>query len=196
MQTEQRLSIVVLYGSYREARVGIRAALFVERQLKNAGHQIFMADAMQQKLPFLDKMRKEFSEGEAPPEIESLGKKLELADAFVLVSGEYNHGVPAGLKNMLDHYQREFYFKPVGIATYSSGSFGGVRAAVHLRAVTAELGMVSIPSQFPVPKVGHEFDEEGNTANERFYKSFDRFQRELSWYAEALRSKRKTGTPY
>ena len=53
---------------------------------------------------------------------------------FAIVSGEYNHGIPPGLKNLLDHFLEEYFFRPSAIVCYSAGQFGGVRAAMQLRA--------------------------------------------------------------
>lgn len=75
----------------------------------------------------------------------------------MIVSGEGNHTVSPALANLLDHFLEEYFYKPSAIVCYSAGSFGGVRAAVALRAMLAELGMSSIPSVFPVPKVQDAF---------------------------------------
>ena len=88
-------------------------------------------------------------------------------DGFVIVSGEYNHGIPPALKNLLDHFLEEYFFRPSAIVCYSAGSFGGVRAAMQLRMTLAELGMPSIPSLFPVPKVQDAFDDDGQATRSR-----------------------------
>src|SRR3546814_18651840 len=67
------------------------------------------------------------------------------ADGFLIVSAEYNHGIPPALKNLLDHFLEEYFWRPSAIACYSAGQFGGVRAAMQLRSTLAELGMPSIP---------------------------------------------------
>ena len=66
------------------------------------------------------------------------GRLYRGADGFVGVSGEYNHGIPPALKNLLDHFLEEYFFRPSGIACYSAGAFGGVRAAMQLRMSLAE----------------------------------------------------------
>jgi NAD(P)H-dependent FMN reductase len=83
------------------------------------------------------------------------------ADGFVVVAGEYNHGIQPGLSNLLDHFLEEYFFRPSAIACYSAGAFGGVRAAMALRMTLAELGMPSIPSLLTVPRVQEAFDPEG-----------------------------------
>jgi NAD(P)H-dependent FMN reductase len=190
------LSIVVLYGSVRSARKGIRAARFVERQLRDRGHDVTLVDPLELQLPLLDTMYKEHPAGSAPPVLEGLATLYRAADAFVVVTGEYNHSVPPALLNLLDHFLEEYFFRPSAIVSYSAGSFGGVRAAMQLRATLAELGMPSISSTFPVPKIGSALSDDGTPAEEVMLKRFQKFASELEWYAEAFRDRRQRGVPY
>lgn len=192
------LNMVLIYGSMRRSRQGIRAARFIERELKERTCTVSLVDACEVDLPLLDRMYKEYPKGEAPAALEELATLFRSADGFVIVSGEYNHGPPAALTNLLDHFLEEYFFRPSGIASYSAGSFGGVRAAMQLRATLAELGMPSIPSLFPIPQVQNQFDEDGVPADpDGWKKRFKKFGDELYWYAEALKTQRETnGTPY
>jgi NAD(P)H-dependent FMN reductase len=191
-----RLNIVILYGSVRTERQGIKAARFIYKKIDALGHNVTLVDPLEHRLPMLDYMYKEYTEGNAPDAIARLGKILDGADSFIIVTGEYNHGVPPALKNMLDHFQREYFFKPSSIACYSSGNFGGVRAAVHLRAVLAELGSPSLPTLFPIPYVQDAFDDDGTPRDDAYNDRIIQFINEHTWYAEAFRDKRKYGTPY
>ena len=191
------LSIVLMYGSVRSDRQGIRAARFAERSLTARGHSVSFIDAREVQLPLLDRMYKEYPKGAAPPVLERLAAMYRAADAFVIVTGEYNHSVPPALTNLLDHFLEEYFFRPSAIVSYSGGQFGGVRAAVHLQAILCELGMPSISSTFPVPRVGSAFDEEGKELTPGAGRRFDRFAAELEWYAEALKRQREEkGPPY
>ena len=125
------LHFVVLYGSVREARQGIKAARFIVEQLARRGHTTSLVDPLEQRLPLLDRMYKEYAKGTAPPVLEALATTYRAADGFVVVSGEYNHGIPPALKNLLDHFLEEYFFRPSAIVCYSAGAFGGVRAAMH-----------------------------------------------------------------
>jgi NAD(P)H-dependent FMN reductase len=113
----------------------------------------------------------------------------------MICSGEYNHGIPPALKNLLDHFLEEYFWRPSAIACYSAGSFGGVRAAMQLRMSLAEMGMSSIPSILPFPGVSKLVSEAGELNDPRFQKQADRFLSELEWYAEALRERRAHGLP-
>lgn len=157
------LRMAILYGSVRETRQGIKAVRFVENQLRRRGHETTLVDAREQRLPLLDRMYKEYEKGKAPTALARLADLYRAADAFVIVSGEYNHGIPPALKNLLDHFLEEYFFRPSAIVCYSAGAFGGVRAAMQLRMTLAELGMSSIPSIFPVPQVQDAFDDSGGS---------------------------------
>jgi NAD(P)H-dependent FMN reductase len=190
------LSIVILFGSVRSDRQGIKAARFVEQQFRARGHEVTLIDPLEVQLPLLDRMYKEYPKGAAPEALERLATLYRAADAFVIVTGEYNHSVPPALTNLLDHFLEEYFFRPSAIVCYSAGAFGGVRAAVQLRAMLCELGMPSTPSMFPVPRIASAFTEEGAAIDQNFHKRFARFASELEWYAEALRDRRKAGVPY
>lgn len=186
-----KLNLLVVYGSVRSARQGIKAARFIVNQCRQRGHEVFLADPLELQLPLLDKMYKEYSPGEAPEPLEALAERVRAADAYLVVSGEYNHSVPPALSNMLDHFLEEYFFKPSAIVCYSAGSFGGVRAAMVLRAMLAELGMSSIPSIYPIPKVQNAFDEDGAALDSNHERRIVKFLDELEWYARALKSARQ-----
>src|SRR5207302_7753885 len=140
--------------------------------------------------PLLDRMYKEYTKGEAPPVLEALAETYRAADGFVVVSGEYNHGIPPALKNLLDHFLEEYFFRPSAIVCYSAGAFGGVRAAMQLRAMLCELGTPSIPSLLPIPRVQDAFDDEGRPRDPAHAPRAGRFLDELEWYANALKAAR------
>ena len=190
MQQSMRLNTAVIYGSARRDRQGIKAVRFVVRKLKERDHEVTLIDSAEHELPFLDLMYKEYEDGKAPAAMEKVAEALRSADGFVVVSAEYNHSIPAALKNLLDHYQSEYLYKPSAIVTYSAGPFGGVRALVNLRAILAELGTPSIPSAFPVSQVGSVFDDDGNPLVQAYDERIVRFLDEFEWYANALKNGR------
>lgn len=190
------LNVVVLVGSVRSDRQGIKAARFVERTLAARGHAVTLVDPVALQLPLLDRMYKEYPKGEAPESLEALAVLYRAADAFVVVSGEYNHSIPPALSNLLDYFIEEYLWRPSAIVCYSAGPFGGVRAAMQLRAMLCELGMPSISSLFPIPKIQDVFDGDGRTLDPAMDRRFTRFASELEWYAAALRNARADGVPY
>lgn len=184
------LQTAVVYGSARRDRQGIKAARFLIRQLESRGHEVDFVDSGEHQLPLLDLMYKEYGSGEAPDAMEAIAEIFRNADGFIILSAEYNHSVPAALKNLLDHFQSEYLYKPSGLVTYSAGPFGGVRALVNLRGIMAELGAPSIPSAFPISNVQSSFDDEGNVTVTPYDEWIGRFLDEYEWYAKALQRAR------
>ncbi len=190
------LKLVVLLGTVRSDRQGIKAAKFVERTFLARGHEVTLVDPTVHRLPLLDRMYKEYPRGHAPDVLEKLAILYRAADAFIIVSAEYNHSIPPALSNLLDHFLEEYFFRPSAIVCYSAGQYGGVRAAMQLRAMLCELGMPSISSLFPIPKVQDALDDAGEPREPAIVKRVSRFAAELEWYAEALRDRRRQGVPY
>jgi len=141
-------------------------------------------------------MYKEYKLGQAPEVLERLAGLIKGADAFIIVSGEYNHSIPPALSNLLDHFLEEYFWRPSAIVCYSAGAYAGVRAAMQLRAMLCELGTPSIPSLLAVPKVQDAFDEDGRPHDEAYHRRAGRFLDELEWYANALKAARQAGVPY
>ena len=186
-----QLNSVVIYGSARSQRQGIKAARFLVRQLQGREHAVELLDSAAHDLPLLDRMYKEYDQGEAPAAMEHIAATLRRADGFVIVSAEYNHSVPAALKNLLDHFQSEYLYKPSAIVTYSAGPFGGVRGLANLRTILAELGTPSIPSAFPVSAVHKAFDEDGTALDDAYARRIGKFLDEFEWYSRALKRARE-----
>ena len=190
------MKISVIYGSVRIGRQGIKAARFVVNVLTERGHDVTLVDPREYKLPLLEKRYKDYNKGEAPEMLENLAELFRNSDAFVVVSAEYNHSIPPALSNLLDYFSEEYLFKPSAIVCYSGGPFGGVRAAVQLRAMLGMLGMPGIPTIFPIPNVQDCFDETGKPLDEKYVKYIQKLIDELEWYAGALSEARKKGLPY
>jgi NAD(P)H-dependent FMN reductase len=193
----EKLFVPVLLGSVRSDRQGIKAARYIVRLLTERGHEPVLVDPLEKTLPLLDRMYKEYPAGQAPAQLQELADLYRRADGFVLVSGEYNQSIPPALKNLLDHFLEEYFWRPSTIVSYSAGRFGGVRAAVALRSVLCELGMPSLPSVLAIPSIGHALTAEGQASEPWIDKAAARFLAEFEWYATALKDKRaKDAPPY
>lgn len=186
--------IALLIGSIRFDRQGIKVALWINKKLLERDHDVFFIDPVELNLPLMDRMYKEMKD---PPEnLVELRKKIVNAEGYLAVTPEYNHSTSAAMKNMLDIFLEEYYFKPSAIVCYSAGGFGGVNSAQHMRHIFAELGAPSISSSFAISKVREYFDREGNPNDPRAGERLDRFLKEFEWYIEAFSNQRKKGTPY
>lgn len=191
------MNITIIVGSVRDERQGIKAVRFAKNELDERGHDVSLIDPKKDEYPFLNKMWKEYEEGEAPNVLEKGAEKIQAADGILLVTAEYNHSVPPALKNVLDHYLESFSFKPSAIMCYSAGSFGGVRAMIALRSIVAEQGMPSIPSIYPIPEIQNNLSENGEPQRDDMKPRFDDFAEEFEWYMEAFAKQReREGTLY
>ncbi|MBY4497676.1 NAD(P)H-dependent oxidoreductase [Rhodococcus fascians] len=111
------------------------------------------------------------------------------ADAFVLVTPEYNHAVPGSLKTALDTVKYEWRSKPVGFVSYG-GLAGGVRATEQLCLIAAELHMVSVRDSVSLHRVRRRFDEAGGVDDPAAVDSLGRLLDQLEWWAGAVSSAR------
>ncbi len=153
--------ILVLYGSYRSDRQGVRLAHYLVRALRERRADTELIDAKVIGLPMLDRMYKEYPAGEAPEGLERLAGKIRAADAFVFVTGEYNWGQQPGLKNLTDHFLEEWFWRPAAIASYSAGRLAGAHASVAWHGTLSEMGMVVISSTLTVGGIGDALSEQG-----------------------------------
>lgn len=192
--------ILILYGSYRTDRQGIRLADWLVRAFAARGAEAELIDAKALDLPILDRMYKEYPQGGAPPALEALAKKIRTADAFVFVTGEYNWGIQPGLKNLTDHFLEEWFWRPAAIVSYSAGRFAGARANLAWHGTLSEMGMVVVSSTIAVGGIGHAFDAAGEPEGESgsaLARAFPRFADDLSWWTEAARAQHaRTPPPY
>ena len=117
------------------------------------------------------------------------------ADAFVVITPEYNHSYPGALKHAIDSLNGEWHRKTVGFVSYG-GLSGGRRAVEALRLVFAELYMVSVRETVSFHGGRACFDDSG-TPNDREVAetAARRMLGELGWWARALRSARAEGLP-
>lgn len=190
--------ILVLYGSYRSDRMGIRLADYLVSRLNARGAAAELIDAKAVGLPMLDRMYKEYPKGEAPPALETLAEKIRTADAFVFVTGEYNWGPQPGLKNLTDHFLEEWFWRPAAVASYSAGRFSGVRSGTTWHGILSEMGMVVTSSTLAVGPIEQTLDADGNptgSAGQSLEKSFSRFADDLAWWTEAARAQRARQAP-
>lgn len=132
---KEKLNIGIILGSTREGRVSPQVGKWVLDLANERGDANYeIVDVKDYKLPLL---------GEGNPEkFKDWQAKINSLDGFVFIVSEYNHSMPASLKNALDYLQPEWNNKAAGIVSY--GSTGGARAAEHLRGILAELSVADV----------------------------------------------------
>lgn len=190
--------ILVLYGSYRSDRMGIRLADFIVSELRARGAEVELIDAKAVGLPMLDRMYKEYKPGPAPAAMEELATKIKAADAFVFVTGEYNWGMQPGLKNLTDHFLEEWFWRPAAIASYSAGRISGARSSFTWHSSLSEMGMVVISSTLAVGPIAQTLNNKGEPVGElgaALKTVFPRFADDLAWWTEAAGTQRTRKPP-
>jgi len=136
--------IEITTGTTREGRFSERVAAWVAARLTDhRGFDIELLDLAHHPLPFFDAQPPARTGRDYPrDDVARLGRTLDRADGFVLLTGEYNHGYPAVLKNAMDWTFVEWRHKPVTFVGW--GSVGGARAIEQLRAVAVEFEMAPL----------------------------------------------------
>lgn len=148
--TPLRLAVVI--GSTRPGRLGGRVGRwFAGEAAQHDGVDVDLIDLLEVDLPA--------ALGEHPS-IEAYGARLADADAFVLVTPEYNHGYPASLKQGIDVASTQWNAKPVGFVSYG-GMSGGLRAVEQLRQVLAEVHAVTVRDTVSFHNPWSLFGEDG-----------------------------------
>ncbi|MGI8420565.1 MAG: NADPH-dependent FMN reductase [Candidatus Levyibacteriota bacterium] len=186
----EKLFIPILLGTTRPKRRSFHAAKLVEKVGEGIGEiEVLLVDPGDYRFPY---------DGNDPenkdPKYTELTKR---ADAFFIVSPEYNHSFPGSLKRMLDSELQNYIHKPVSFAGVSDGIFGGARMIEALISTVREMGMVATFSDVYFPQVQNTFDEGGNLKDEAYLKRIDRAYTELIWMAKALKyGREKLGGPY
>jgi NAD(P)H-dependent FMN reductase len=174
------LSIPVILGTTRKARMSVHAARFMLGQIeKRDGIKTELIDISGLPMPVDDA-------GEAIKD-PAFSEKMALADALVIVTPEYNHSFPGLLKHILDSCLKEYIHKAAGIVGVSAGPFGGVRVIQDLIPVIRELGLVNIFWDVNFGNVSKVFDESGKLFDDAFVSRADKFLNELVWMAKTLR---------
>lgn len=159
MDNPIRLAIIV--GSTRPARIGPTVAdWFASRARRLPGLHVDLADLADVALPFLDEPEHPALARYTQPHTIAWSRRMSKAEAFVLVTPEYNASFPAPLKNALDALHGEWAGKPVGFVGYG-GSLGGARALHSLRPVVCELGMLPVGPDVTVHRPRRMLDEDG-----------------------------------
>lgn len=194
------MKVGVILGSTRPGRQTDRMAQWVMNELKKDNAiNAELLDLRDYDLPlFNEPVSPKFNPNRQPTGVvKKWLDKLSSFEAYIIVTPEYNHSIPAVLKNALDYTGYEVARKPFAIVSH--GTAGGARAAAHLKGVISEIrGMVISPGVAFTHRVGENFDEHG-TISETFAKAehgpvtnLHALIEELQWYARVLTVGRKT----
>jgi len=189
------LKVKIILGSTREGRTSEKVAPWVLEQVKKAGgFDAEVLDLRDYPMPF-------YEEATTPSQIKDSAysnevvrkwaAKIKEADAYIVIAPEYDHGVPAVLKNSIDHLFFEWHKKPIGFVSY--GSAGGSRSVEHLRQIAVELQMASTRVAVHIAAPWTLFDDKGAFkagALQPFEGAATGMLEQLVWWGKALKAAR------
>jgi len=191
------LKIAVILGSIRPNRFNDKPAMWIHRELgKLPDVQADLVDLKDYPLPFFDEQTGPSQLGGTYTNAvaQKWAATIAAADAYVMVTPEYNHSTSGVLKNAIDWLYPEWNRKPVGFVSY--GGVGGARAVEHLRQIAVELEMAPIRNAVHIP--GHVAfpiimgKAQWNAETEAGLKAnADKMMHELIWWTKALKVARK-----
>jgi NAD(P)H-dependent FMN reductase len=185
------MRIEIVSGSPRTDSVTHRVALHLEKVFnEQTDHEVGVIDMREDGLPPIQSVYNTVDA--APEEYKELAARMLTADAYILVTPEYNGNYSSALQNLFDHFPKRSH-KLFAIATASPGALGGIRAALHLQQFIHALFGIGSPYMLITPQVDKKFDEQGNLTDPAFQKSIDTFVSEFLWLGEKLVEEKVAG---
>ncbi|MEK7624114.1 MAG: NAD(P)H-dependent oxidoreductase [Patescibacteria group bacterium] len=189
------VKIKIIIGSTRQNRFSEHPARWIKEEAgKIAGAEIELLDLRDYPLPFFDEpVSPAMVKGDYANEaVRKWAQKIAEADAYIIMTPEYNHGYSAVLKNALDSIYKEWNNKPVGFISW--GGAAGARSVEQLRQVVIELQMAPIRNAVHISSFWTLFDESGQLKSGAFDSLKDNaenFLGQLMWWAKALKKARE-----
>lgn len=175
--------ILAFGGSLRKGSYSLMALKVVVKAMEEAGAEVELLDLNDYSMPSYDQ---DVEDKGLPEAVEKFKAKIREADGLLISSPEYNHSLPGYLKNMIDWASRNspelkdvFEGKVVGLVTSSDGSFGGIRARTAWLPIFATLGLLTYPTQMPIPTAQDKFDESGNVTDDKLKERLTKFAQEF-----------------
>lgn len=178
------MKIEIISGSPRSSSLTRRVALHLKNWLsQNSNHDVDIIDMRDWAIPPIQAAWS--SVDKAPVEFQPLAERIFNADAYILVTPEYNGSYSPAMKNLLDHFPKRHH-KPFGIVTASPGAMGGIRASQQLLQLVPALFGITSPYMLIVPAVDKKFSPDGDLLDESFQNGVHNFLTEFLWLSEKL----------
>jgi NAD(P)H-dependent FMN reductase len=170
------LKLAMIYGSVRPDRFCDVIAEWAAGEIERTSSFVLTSIDPREQWPVIDER--------------AVRAGLAQADAFLIVTPEYNHSFPGPLKILIDAARTEWAAKPVGFVSYG-GVSGGLRAVEHLRAVFAELHAVTIRESTSFQNPWDSFVRRGHLVDRGHYsRTMATMVSRLGWWARALKAAR------
>ncbi|MFD4523322.1 NADPH-dependent FMN reductase [Streptomyces sp. NPDC058470] len=189
------LRVAALVGSTRDGRFGpVVADWLKDRIVQRDDMEVDIVDLVETPLPTVMPAFGQQLPDEQMALLGAVTPRLAAADAFVIITPEYNHSYPAALKNAIDWHNPQWHAKPVAFVSYG-GISGGLRAVEHLRPVLAEVHATTIRNTVSFHNYGDKFDPNGVPLDPECEVAVKALLDQLAWWGQALRAAR-AARPY
>jgi NAD(P)H-dependent FMN reductase len=194
------MKLQIIVGSTRHTRAADKVVPWVASRA--AGHDEFeteVLDLRDWRLPMFAEHFGTIGDPSDPAYSDEIvrrwNRKIAEADAYLIVTPEYNHSVPGELKNAIDSVFVSFAFrnKPMAFVGYSGGVGAGIRSIEHLNQIATEVEAVPLRSTVVLPFVDKAFTEDGEPADPATEVSLQITLDDLAWWAAALHTARAAG---
>lgn len=183
------MKIEIISGSPRQESLTARVATYLQKHLSEiTDASVGIIDVREYQLPFVQKVWTSIDA--VPAQWKELGERMFSADAFILVTPEYNGSYSPAMKNLLDHFPKQIH-KPFGIVTASPGVMGGMRASQQMLTLVGALFGIASPHMLIVPAVDKKFDAEATLIDPTFFKAIELFTNEYIWLVNKIVSKKE-----
>lgn len=195
MDQTSKINLKIIIGSTRQNRFSEHPADWLYKEAKKlADFEVELLDLRDYPLPFFNEPVSPTMAPQGDYKNEAVArwaKKIAEADAYIVVTPEYNHGYPAVLKNAFDHIYYEWNNKPIGFLSY--GTANGARSVEQLRLVAIELQMAPIRNAVYIPNFWSLLEADGQLKSGAFTPlepNAEKLFNQLSWWAKALKTAR------
>ncbi|MEV7525569.1 NAD(P)H-dependent oxidoreductase [Streptomyces sp. NPDC091371] len=186
--SNEPLRLAVIISSVRDGRFGPVVGKWIAERAK--GREDLTVDVIDLKDHDLPAALSYSPSPEAAEILGQVSPRLEAADAYIVVTPEYNHSFPASIKQLIDWNYSQWRAKPVGFVSYG-GLSGGLRAVEQLRPVFAELHAVTVRDAVSFHMAWEQFNEDGRPKDETGPAGAAKvLLDQLAWWGNALREAR------
>jgi len=181
------MNIEIIAGSPRANSISVRVALHLQQYLSqlHPAHAFNLLDVRDFKLGSLENV---FSSVAATPDqFKPLAERMFAANAFIIVTPEYNGSYTSDVKNLFDHFPKQAK-KAFGLVSTSTGAMGGMRSTQALLLLVPALFGIACPNMLVVPQMDKKFTENGSLVDANFEPQIQNFTQNFMWLANSLHS--------
>jgi NAD(P)H-dependent FMN reductase len=199
-QGEPVLNLMIIVGSTRAGRGADNILPWLTTRARADGRfAVDVLDLRTLTLPMFAETFETVGDPRNPsysePSVAEWNRIVGAGDAFLFLTPEYNHSIPAVLKNAIDTVFASFAFrnKPAGAVAYSGGRIAGARAVEQLALIAVEAELVPMRNAVLIPAVHQAFNSDGSPRDPATETAADVLLDDLAWWADVLHQARVRG---